>query len=338
MYDAIKNFPKQFSFNPEIKSEEKLLKYKWYIVAGMGGSHLAADILKVWNPNLLLVIHKNYGLINLSEEILKDSLVIASSYSGNTEEVIDAYEKAKENNIPLAAISVGGNLLKQAIADSIPYVKIPDTGIQPRQGLGFFAKAILSLMKEEKALADISKLSESLKPRDLENKGKELAENLQGYVPVIYSSSANEAIAYNWKIKFNETGKIPAFFNVFPELNHNEMTGFDIKEKTKNLSEKFYFIFLYDKTDHQRIQKRMEISKKLYQERKLPVVKIELAASQERGEPRPDKLSGREGQNSFYKIFSSLILADWTAYYTAKLYGVEPEAVPMVEEFKKLIS
>ena len=98
------------------------------------------------------------------------------------------------------------------------------------------------------------------------------------------------------------------------------MTGFDVKETTKNLSQKFCFILLEDKTDHPRIQKRMEILKKLYEDRKLPVIEIQL-----------------NGKNVLDKIFRSLILADWTSYHTAKLYNVEPEAVPMVEEFKKLI-
>ncbi len=321
MKDAIKNFSQQFVYEPEIKNAEKLLQYKNYIVAGMGGSHLAADLLKISNPNIPLIIHENYGLPNVSDELLQNSLLIASSYSGNTEEVLDAYEKAKEKNLPLAAISIGGELLKRAEADGIPYVQIPDTGIQPRSALGFTMKALLSLMNQTESLAELETLSDILKPGDFEEKGKELAEEMHHHVPVIYSSKENEPLAYNWKIKFNETGKIPAFYNVFPELNHNEMTGFDVQEKTKELSQKFYFIFLSDAKDHPRIKKRMEVLKKLYKDRSLPVTEIAI-----------------EGKNTFDKIFSSLILADWTAYHTAELYGVEPDAVPMVEEFKKLIT
>jgi len=155
----------------------------------------------------------------------------------------------------------------------------------------------------------------------IENSGRELAEKIKGKIPVIYSSSQNSAIAYNWKIKFNETGKIPAFYNVFPELNHNEMTGFDVKEPTKPLSEKFYFIFLKDEADHPKVIKRMDITKKLYGDRGLSAEMISL-----------------DGGNILEKMFSSLLLADWTAYYTAVQYGADPEQVPMVEEFKKLIA
>ncbi len=321
MYEAIKNFNSQFTYEPEIKNKEKLIKPKWYIIAGMGGSHLAADLLRIWNPQLPLLVHRNYGLPQVPDEILKNSMIIASSYSGNTEEVIDTYEEARKRNIPLAAIAVHGKLLESAERDGVPYIQLPDTGIQPRSALGFSIKAILALMKENEAMLEMSKLTDILEPQVFEENGKELAKNLYGYVPIIYSSEQNKAIAYNWKIKFNETGKIPAFYNVFSELNHNEMTGFDVKEKTKNLSEKFYFILLRDKADHPRIQKRMEVLKRLYQDRKLPVAEIQL-----------------EGQNVFHKIFSSLVLADWAAYYTAKMYDVEPEAVPMIEEFKDLIA
>ena len=320
MYDAIKNFSEQFLFNPEIKNKEKFSTYRWYIVAGMGGSHLAADLLKIWKADISLIVHKNYGLPKVPPEILKNCLIILSSYSGNTEEVLDVYQQARKKNIPLAAISVGGDLLKRAQADGIPYIQLPDTGIQPRLSLGFFIKALLALIKKDKALSEVSALSKTLLPEELEKNGQELAEKMHHLIPVIYSSEANGAIAYNWKIKFNETGKIPAFCNVLPELNHNEMTGFDVKETTKNLSQKFCFILLEDKTDHPRIQKRMEILKKLYEDRKLPVIEIQL-----------------NGKNVLDKIFRSLILADWTSYHTAKLYNVEPEAVPMVEEFKKLI-
>jgi len=110
---------------------------------------------------------------------------------------------------------------------------------------------------------------------------------------VIYSSKRNVAVAYNWKIKFNETGKIPAFYNVFPELNHNEMTGLDVREATKELSKNFHFIFLKDETDHPKIQTRMDITKKLYEDRGLAVEILQL-----------------QGNDIFHKIFSTLFFCD----------------------------
>lgn len=320
MYKAIKNFPAQFAYEPEIKNSAALPRFTKFIVVGMGGSHLAADLLKVWNPYLDVLIHQDYGLPALSDEGLKQRLIILSSYSGNTEEVLDAFEQAKEKNLTSISVAVGGGLLELAKKYNLPYIQMPDIGIQPRSALGFSFRTLLKIIGDEKALKETKELANSLKPLDSEKTGEMLAKRLKGFVPVIYSSRQNAAIAYNWKIKFNETGKIPAFYNVFSELNHNEMTGFDVKDSTRELSQNFYFVFLKDEADYSKIKRRMEILEKLYRDRGFFVEPVRI-----------------EGKNVFYKMFSSLILADWTTYYTAQEYGVEAEQVPMVEEFKKLI-
>jgi len=285
----------------------------------MGGSHLAADLLALWDKSFQITIHSDYGLPALSDKELKESLIILSSYSGNTEETISAYQEAKKKKLSMSIICVGGKLLELAKKDAIPYVLMPTTGIQPRSALGFSIKGLMAIMGMKKGLAEVSKLAKSLHAKKIAKSGADLASRLSGRVPVIYSSFKNKAIAYNWKIKLNETGKIPAFYNVFPELNHNEMNGFDVVEKTKALSEHFYFIFLTDKNDHPKVKTRMKITQKLYQDRGLTTEAIEM-----KGEV-------------FTKIFNSLLLADWTSVYTAEHYGLEPEQVPMVEEFKRLI-
>jgi len=324
MKKAIENFTKQFRYNPKIENKSSLKKKKQVIILGMGGSHLAADLIVGFNQKYNIKVHSDYGLPNFEKKELAKSLIIASSYSGNTEEVIDGLEKALEQNLNCAVIATGGKLLEIAKDKNLPYIQMPNDGIQPRSALGYSLRALLKLigMREEfKQAGELSAqggLASGGKLKELENQGKELAEKLKGSVPVIYSSTRNKAIAYNWKIKFNETGKIPAFYNVFPELNHNEMTGYDVKDVTKNLSDKFYFIFLQDVNDNARNVKRMEILKKLYQDRELPVKIIEMA-----------------GDNYFVKVFNNLILADWTAFYIAEQYGLEAEQVPMVEEFKR---
>lgn len=321
MYEAIKNFNSQFGFNPVVENGAVLKKYEKYIIVGMGGSHLAGDLLKIWSPSLDLIIHKSYGLPPLPHEELGSRLVILSSYSGNTEEVLDAYEETGRKKLSRVAISIGGELLARAQKDSVPFIKIPDTGIQPRSALGFNLRALLKILGTDETLKETAGLERDLKPEKFEAEGKDLAEHLSGRIPVVYTSAHNEPIAYNWKIKFNETGKIPAFYNVFPELNHNEMTGFDVKTSTKKLSEIFSFIFLADPSDHPKIKKRMAVMETLFSDRGLPVKKIELG-----------------GKTVFHRIFSSLVLADWAAYHTAVTYGLDPEQVPIIEEFKKLIT
>lgn len=332
MKDAIYNFASQFSWEPKIENEDKLGKYNKFLVAGMGGSHLAADLLKIRRPDLDLIIHNDYGLPVIGEDNQKNRLIIAGSHSGNTEETIDAFKMALEKNMPAAALATGGKLLDMAAENSIPYVRMPEADIQPRLALGFSLKALLKIMGEEEISQEAEELAAWLNPAAYEEAGKLLAEKIKGYVPIIYSSAANAAVALNWKIKFNETGKIPSFYNVLPELNHNEMTGFDpVRSRARTLasaasngasalSKRFYFIFLKDREDHPRIIRRMEVLEKLYCDRGLPVEVLEMS-----------------GKNVFQKIFSSLLLADWAAYYAARQYGMEPEQVPMVEEFKKMI-
>lgn len=155
-------------------------------------------------------------------------------------------------------------------------------------------------------LKELSVLANTLDPSSYQDKGEELAEKLKGKIPVIYSSAQNMSLAYNWKIKFNETGKIPAFYNIFSELNHNEIQGFDVKDSTKKLSQNFHFLILRDEKDNPRILKRMEVLKNLYKDRGLPVDMIDI-----------------EGKDKYHKVFASLVLADWTALNIAELYGLK---------------
>jgi len=320
MQDAIENFTKQFEFTPKIENGESLQKATSFVVGGMGGSHLAADLLSIYDKNIPLLIHKNYGLPKLSETVAKSSLYIASSYSGNTEEILDFAKEALLSRLNLAIIAVGGKLIDFAVSNNIPYIKLPDTGIQPRSAIGFSLLALVHLIGESEIEKELSSMISILDPKSQEESGKDLARVLSGKIPVIYSSSINTPIGYNWKIKFNETSKIPSFYNVFPELNHNEMAGMDVIPSTKKLSDNFYFIFLSDSADHPRIQKRMEITKKLYMDRGLEVATIDLS-----------------GKTTSEKIFNSLLLADWTALHLSKIYDTEPDKVVIVEEFKKLI-
>ncbi|MEK7542314.1 MAG: SIS domain-containing protein, partial [Patescibacteria group bacterium] len=233
------------------------------------------------------------------------------------------FEESRKNGYPVAAISTGGELLILANQHKVPYIQLGDTGIQPRSALGFTFKALAKMVGRNDVVQEATKVGEALVQRAgaLELEGKALAEKLQGKIPIVYASNKNYSIAYNWKIKFNETAKIPAFYNVFPELNHNEMAGFDVADSTRELCDKFHFLFLIDTTDHARIRKRMNVLEKQLRERGFQVEMVSL------------------GEGSMLdKIFGSLLLADWTAFYAAKLYGRNPEKVPMIEEFKKLIA
>ncbi len=320
MREAILNFAKQFEFEPEIQNEEKLTRSDHVILAGMGGSHLAGDILRTATLPCRISIHQDYGLPpGIPEKELRESLVLANSYSGNTEETLDAFETAHNKELSVAVIATGGKLLEKARAAGVPFIQAPDAGIQPRAALGFNFRAVAKMLGLENIIRETRELADTLKPAEWEHRGQNLAEKLAGKVPVIYASQKNYAVAYNWKIKLNETGKIPAFYNLLPELNHNEMNGFDAPY-AQELSKNFYFIFLTDSTDHPQVTKRMGVVEKLYTERGFTVEKVAL-----------------EGKNHWEKVFSSLLLADWTAYSLAESHSLEANDVPMIEEFKKLI-
>ena len=319
--ETIKNFPKQFEWEPVIENKERLGSYKGYVLAGMGGSHLQGDVFQTVVPGFNLSVHQDYGLPSWPLEVLKTYLVVASSYSGNTEETVSVFKEAIAKGVPVAVLAAGGKLLELARKEGVPYIQVPATGIQPRSALGFTFLALAKMVGREDVISEARTLSKDLNVEKAREIGKKLVETLQGKVPVVYASQKNYSLAYNWKIKFNETSKIPAFCNVFPELNHNEMTGFDVTEHTKALAAKFHFIFLQDAHDHPQVQKRMEVTKKLYEQRGLEVETLAL-----------------EGKTVLEEVFSSLLAADWASYYLALSYKTEPEQVPMVEEFKKLIS
>ena len=285
----------------------------------MGGSAFPAELLKTAHPELNLTVWKSYDLPPLPHTLNPKPLIICSSYSGTTEEVLSSFEKARKQKLNLAAVTMGGKLLALAKKYKIPYVQIPDTKIQPRMSTGFFVTAFSKLLglKNEKELASLSK---TLKPIAWQKKGKALSENLWDQLPVIYASEKNSAIARVWKIKFNENGKIPAFWNFLPEMNHNEMTGYDLTKTTSSLNSNLHLIFLEDSSDHPRIKKRFSVTKKILGAKGLNLTSVPLT-----------------GKNIWEKVFNSLLLADWTSLYLAKYYGNNPEQVPMVEEFKKLI-
>jgi glucose/mannose-6-phosphate isomerase len=321
MDQAIKDFAKQFDYNPMVENSEKLAPAQKYLVCAMGGSALSSSLLKLCHPEIDLILHRDYGLPTLPAGHLDSRLVLLISYSGNTEEVIDAYVKAKFRGLPLAVVTKGGRLLELAKADKIPYVQIPDTGIQPRNALGFILKAQLKLIGASSIFNVTSSLRAELESGQHESEGRALATRLKNKVPIIYSSVDNEALARICKIKLNETGKVPSYYNVIPELNHNEMQSFYVLDVTRALSNNFYFLFLHDNNDHPRIQKRMEVTKLLYEEKGLKVETIDI-----------------NGGNQWLKIFNTICVIDWASYYLATGYGADPEKVEMVEDFKKRIA
>jgi glucose/mannose-6-phosphate isomerase len=244
------------------------------------------------------------------------------SYSGNTEETVASFEEALSHKLPAIGFSSGGKVAALCEEHGIPHVKmpIPTEGFQPRMGTGYFIGAMYQILVNQGLVpdttAEMAETMQRLKAKlpDLEKRGQALAEKLRGKTPVIYSSTEYKGVAMIWKIKINENAKTPAFWNYFPELNHNEMVGFT------NPQGQFTIVMLRDPDDHPRNVKRFEVTAALLRERGLPVDIIDM-----------------EGENGLEKMFGSLLLADFASYALALEYGVDPTPVEMVEDLKKML-
>jgi len=294
------------------------------VICGMGGSALPARLIETLKitTKVPIYVHSDY---NLPWQANKKSLVICISYSGNTEETVSALKEAVKNNMKIVAIATGGDIANISQERAIPLVKIP-SGIQPRCATGYIFSALAKALSNAGIVEDLSSeilnTSQQLKNMALalEKEGKQLAEKLHKKIPVIYASKKFAAIAQIWKIKCNENSKVPAFWNYFPELNHNEMSGYsNIKNQISNIKN-FYVVILKDSNDHPRILKRMDLLATMLQEKGIAT---EFVAMQ--------------NGSLMFKIFSTLILGDWTSYYLALEYGIDPTPVAMVEEFKKMM-
>ena len=271
LYDVIKNIPDQLLTGLEIAKDVKMEgKFKAIEISGMGGSSLPANLLRIYLHSLFqenasanhrfgIYQNRSYGL---PPEAFDECLNIISSYSGNTEETVASFEEALEHKLPCVGIAAGGKVAQMCKENNIPFVLMPSPEkiLQPRMALACNFAAMFQILTNSGMIEDkkgefeeaASKLKES--SQVFEEQGKKIAEEIAGKTPVIYGTTRFKSLAMIWKIMFNENAKTPAFWNFFPELNHNEMIGF-----TKPQG-KFHLIVLRDRDIDPRISKRMEIT------------------------------------------------------------------------------
>lgn len=314
--DVLSSFHEQFSFSPTV-SGAAVPSYKTLVVCGMGGSHLAADLLASIGTVTPLIVHHDYGLPAITDEL--NPFVLVCSYSGNTEEALDSFAAARDAHIPVGVIASGGTLLAMAKEYAVPHIEIPG-GLQPRMATGYMTVAVAAFLQDATLSLQLTSLSKTLSSAHFEAQGKDLADFLHNKTPVFYSSARNYSVAYTYKIACNETGKIPAFANVLPEANHNEMNGFGGLGDSRARTQEFAAIFLHDDEDDTRVTTRMDITASLLQKQGVAVRSLRFDA--------PTRAE---------KIFSAIITAHWASYFIAQSYGSEPEQVPMVEELKSLL-
>lgn len=321
----------QASFEARVEnSENDGRKINNVIVTGMGGSALAALVLKSLTFSTINVpfeIIRGYDLPDYANE---NTLVIASSYSGNTEETLSAYEQAKKRGSQLAILTSGGELIRKAQDEEIAYVELP-TGSQPRMATIAGLKGLVALFTTFKVidsslLSELTKLSTWLESEISawlptvpfeKNYSKQLASVSIGKTPVFYGSAITSPIAYKWKISWNETAKNLAFFNEYPEFNHNEFMGW-----TSHPVEKPFVVFdIRSSFDHERISKRFDLSDKLLSGKRPAANVINL-----------------KGETPLAQLIWGAVLADFSSVYAGILNGVDPSPVHLIEKLKVELS
>jgi len=307
--EGILGIPKQFEYKPEIVNKDKIRPFKKIIVLGMGGSRLAGDILNMIKPELDIHIHSDYDLPLLSAETLQDSLIVANSYSGNTAEPISGAKMAFEKGLNLVIISSGGELLNIANQNQTAHIVLPHSDLPPRMMLGHSLMAISKLIGFD--IADLVSC-QRIDTGELKSAGTQVARQIGSTIPLVYTSERLNELGYIWKVILNETAKIPAFHNRFPEVDHNEITSFQ-----GDWAAGFHSIFLRDDLDS-RLNERMDLTAQLFQSHGMLVASIPLT-----------------GASLAEKIISSAIVAHWTALESATTNNVEPLAVLEIEDFKK---
>ena len=328
MRKIILNFPNQFGANLNLSVPLGRREFKGVLICGMGGSALPGSLLCAWfknkKINLPISVQRDYLL---PHHINNKWLTVCVSYSGNTEETLSCYKEAKKKRMAIATISSNGKLVSLSKKYKIPHVLIPQ-GLPPRMALGYQFTALVNILYKtgvlkRKDLIELYSLETSLNPKKLEQKGQKISRRLIGKIPLIYASNKFKIAARIWKIAFNENTKIPAFWNYFPELNHNEMVGFQKTQKPKAQSQKpkFYFVILKDKNDNSRIKKRMDLTAKVLKKQGL------------KGE-----IINFQGKTFLEKTFNLILLAYWTSFYLANSYNIDPMPVKLVEEFKKKLN
>jgi glucose/mannose-6-phosphate isomerase len=296
------------------------------VVAGMGGSALAASFLPVW-PTL----HVPFEVVrdyNIPSYINENTLFIASSYSGNTEETLAALAQAQKQGAQIGVISAGGQLADIAHQNGYSLAQLPQAS-QPRFAVLYNLKALVTYLEKaglvvaenaERDLAQVAKFLEQQTKKwradvpTSQNQAKQLALELVGKSPVIYAGPNFAPVAYKWKINFNENAKNVAWCNTLPEFNHNEFLGWS----SHPVEKPYGVVYLQSSFDHSQVTKRFEVSKRLLSGKM----------------PDPEVVQA-EGETLIEQLLWTVALGDFVSLYVALLNNLDPTPVELIEKLKK---
>jgi glucose/mannose-6-phosphate isomerase len=297
------------------------------VVLGMGGSAIGADLIRTLVQTELkipILIHRDYGLPAYVDD---KTLLITSSYSGNTEETLSGFEPALKSGAKKLAITSGGKLEKLAISHQIPIFKV-EYKASPRAALGFSFIPTLGILQKlgfitdksadvAEAIQVLEKLSSRLDEKSplKSNPAKQLAQRLCGYLPVIYSAGIAAEVAHRWKAQINENSKSWAFYDIFPELNHNATVGFPLP---KEIASKIRVVLLRSPTFSSRIKLRYDVTCELLKQSGVAYEFVDA-----------------EGKSPLAHMISLVSIADYVSYYLAILYKVDPTPIKYINYLKE---
>jgi glucose/mannose-6-phosphate isomerase len=295
------------------------------VFAGMGGSPLAAEFTKTW-PELKVpfVICKDY---NIPAFVGEHTLVICSSFSGNTEETLSVLDQAEKLTKHIAIIASGGKLLERAQAAGYVYAQVPPSP-QPRMAVFYMYRAAVELLVGAGLVpaSTISELEAVVQPlKDAltawlasvpteHNQAKQLAGDMVGKTPIIYAGTLMYPAAYKWKIDANENAKNTAWCNTLPEFNHNEFIGWS----SHPIEKPFAVIDLRSSFEHSRTQRRFEVTDRMLSGMRPQATAVDAV-----------------GSSVLEQLLYLVLLGDFATIYLAILNGVNPTPVDLVEKFKK---
>lgn len=304
---------------------------KRLLIAGMGGSAIGADLLEAYAAShspIPIVVQRNYTLPAWANG--SETLVVASSHSGNTEETLAAFDQALSNHCLILALCTGGKLADKARMSGVPTWIFEHHG-QPRAAVGFSFGLLLALLTRLRLIPDpdqdISSAISAMRKQQagiqaqipvVNNLAKRLAGQLVDRWVMIFGADVLEPVARRWKTQVNELAKAWAQFEILPEADHNALAG--LQQPEKSLSSAMA-LFLRGSANHPRNLLRLELTKQAYL---LEGVNTDFVESQ--------------GASPLAQQWTALHMGDYVAYYLAMLYEVDPTPIPALEGFKKQLS
>ncbi len=324
MLERVLELPGQLEWGADL-AEPEVPPDRSIVMLGMGGSAMGAAVgaLAAAGSPRPIVVHSTYGLPAWA--IAQKALVVGVSYSGNTEEMLSGLDRALDADLPVAGITSGGALAQRASTHGFPIIAVP-AGLQPRAAVGYQAAAAVRMLggagavedggAQLKEAADVATGLLAGGQGAAFSLGRDLGEALAGRVTITYGGTGPGGLAaYRWKTQINENGKAAAWWHEIPELNHNELQGWEALPDLTNHS--VGVVFLRDEGDHPRVKRRMDLTEESIAD------KVFVAGSVE-----------SQGSGPLARFFSLAVVGDITSVVMAEEAGIDPTPVATIETFK----